>query len=411
MLRTNPDRLWDSIAYLARFGATARGGVGRAALSAADGKARDCFCGWCREAGLEVRIDRIGNIFARRDGTDPQAPPVLTGSHLDTQPLGGKFDGIYGVLAGLEVLRTLNDARLRTRAPLEVVVWTDEEGWRFSPGMCGSSVFCGVMELERGLAAADADGITVAEALRQIGYAGEQAAGGFVIDSFFEAHIEQGPVLESENIPVGIVLGAQGQRCFEVQVRGDEGHAGTLPMEQRHDALLGAARMVDRINAVAFEFDPHPVITVGRLDVRPNSRNTIPGACRFSIDARHPEDDVLAAAEARIRQDCQALAEHSSVEVEVALESQRSTVHFDATRLELLRTAATRLGIARRDIFSGAGHDACNLAAVTPTAMLFVPCEKGVSHNELENARREDLAAGCDVLLHAMLARAGGGAD
>ncbi len=407
MLRTNPERLWNTIVHLARFGRTAKGEVGRAALSAADGQARDCFVAWCEDAGLAVRCDRIGNIFARRAGTDPAAAPVLTGSHLDTQPLGGKFDGIYGVLAGLEVLRSVNDAGLVTRAPLEVVVWTDEEGWRFSPGMSGSSVFCGSMELARGLAAVDDRGVTVAQALERIGYAGEHDPGDFAIDSFFEAHIEQGPVLESENLPVGIVPGAQGQRCFEVLVSGVEGHAGTLPMELRRDALLGAARMVDQINAVAFEFQPHPVITIGRLDVRPNSRNTIPGSCRFSIDARHPDDQVLAAVDARIREVCGTVAEHTDVEVEVALESRRTTVHFDPSRLAIMRQAAARLGIPHRDIFSGAGHDACNLAAVTPTAMLFVPCEKGISHNELESARREDLAAGCDVLLHAMLARAG----
>ncbi len=407
MLRTNPDRLWDTIMHLAQFGRTAKGGVGRAALSEMDGQARDCFVAWCEAADLKVRVDRIGNIFARRAGTDPEAAPVLTGSHLDTQPLGGKFDGIYGVLAGLEVMRSLNEAGLTTRAPLEVVVWTDEESWRFSPGMSGSSVFCGGMDLDRGLAAVDAQGVTVAQALMQIGYSGEHDPGGFAIDSFFEAHIEQGPVLESENIPVGIVPGAQGQRCFEVLVTGAEGHAGTLPMDRRRDALLGAARMVDRINALAFEFEPHPVITVGRLQVRPNSRNTIPGSCRFSIDARHPDDQVLASVDVKLRELCRQVAGRTGLEVEVELESRRTTVHFDTARLDTLRQAATQLGIAHRDIFSGAGHDACNLAAITPTAMLFVPCEKGISHNELESARREDLAAGCDVLLHAMLARAG----
>ncbi len=393
---------------LAQFGRTAKGGVGRAALSASDGQARDCFVRWSRDAGFEIRVDRIGNIFVRRPGQDLNAPPVLTGSHLDTQPLGGKFDGIYGVLAGLEVLRSVEDAGLATRAPLEVVVWTDEEGWRFSPGMSGSSVFSGVMELDTALAGVDANGITIAQALKDIGYAGDHDPGGFDIDSFFEVHIEQGPILELESIPVGIVLGAQGQRCFEVVVTGTEGHAGTLPMELRQDALLGAARMVDQINAVAFEFEPHPVITVGRLDVRPNSRNTIPGQCRFSIDSRHPDNDVLKAVDEMLRERCAAVAMRTGLEVEIQLESMRTTVSFNSDRLHLLRDAAVQLGIPHRDIFSGAGHDACNLAAITPTAMLFVPCEKGISHNELESARREDLAAGCDVLMHAMLARAGG---
>ena len=407
MLKSNPDRLWDSIMELAQFGKTPKGGVGRAALSQSDGQARDRFVGWSRDAGFEIRVDRIGNIFARRAGTDLTAAPVLTGSHLDTQPLGGKFDGIYGVLAGLEVLRSVEDAGIHTRAPLEVVVWTDEEGWRFSPGMSGSSVFSGVMELSTALAGVDANGVTIAQALKQIGYAGDHDPGNFDLDSFFEVHIEQGPILELEGIPVGIVLGAQGQRCFEVVVTGYEGHAGTLPMELRRDALLGAARMIDQINAVAFEFEPHPVITVGRLDVRPNSRNTIPGQCRFSIDSRHPDNDVLKAVDEMIRERCAAVAMRTGVEVDVQLESMRSTVSFDSGRLNLLRDTAVQLGIPHRDIFSGAGHDACNLAAITPTAMLFVPCEKGISHNELESARREDLAAGCDVLMHAMLARAG----
>ncbi len=406
MPEINSDRLWDSILQLARFGRTARGGVGRAALSEADGQARDCFVAWCGETGLEIRVDRIGNIFARRSGTQSDAPAVLTGSHLDTQPLGGKFDGIYGVLAGLEVLRSVGDAGIHTRAPLEVVVWTDEEGWRFSPGMGGSSVFSGALSLPQALAGVDADGITVAQALENIGYAGEQKPGELVLDSFFEAHIEQGPVLDNNNIPVGIVLGAQGQRCFEVEVSGAEGHAGTLPMGQRQDALLGAARMVDRINAVAFEFEPHPVITVGRLNVRPNSRNTIPGRCRFSIDSRHPDDKILLAVHERMREECAAVAEHCAVTMKMELESSRKTVQFDAARLALLRETAASLNIPHQDIFSGAGHDACNIAAVAPTAMLFVPCEKGISHNELENARAEDLALGAKVLMHAMLARA-----
>lgn len=392
---------------MGRIGATAGGGVGRVALSELDRQARDLFVRWCEQAGCTVRVDRMGNIFARRAGSDSARPPVLTGSHLDTQPLGGKFDGIYGVLAGLEIVRTLNDAGLQTKAPMDVVNWTDEEGVRFGSGTMASAVFAGRYDLDHGLTRTDMDGNLMGAALADIDYAGSEPVGGYTVAAFFEAHIEQGPILEAEGKAVGVVLGAQGQRCFKVTVEGEEGHAGTLPMMQRRDALVGAARMIDTVNAIAFKHQPHPVITVGALKVRPNSRNTIPGQVVFSIDSRHPENDLLADIAEEMRQTCEHIATDAGLGLSFEQISHRDTIEFDERCIDDIRKMSDRLGIAHMDIYSGAGHDACNLALCTPTGMIFVPCERGISHNEKENARPEDLAAGCDVLLHVILDRVG----
>ena len=401
-IRADKDRLWASIMEMGRIGATPGGGVGRIALTELDKQARDLFVSWCESAGCAVRVDPMGNIFARREGSDPTSAPVMTGSHLDTQPLGGKFDGIYGVLAGLEAVRAMNDAGVTTSAPIDVVVWTDEEGVRFS-GMLASGVFSGVYTLEDALARTDPDGVTMADALAAIGYAGSPSAGVEAPRAFFEAHIEQGPILEAEGKTVGVVMGAQGQRCFQVTVTGEEGHAGTLPMELRRDALLGAARMVDGVNAVAFGQQPHPVITVGSLSVRPNSPNTIPGQTQFSIDSRHPDDAVLLTVEKHMREACAAIAAKSNLEMAFELVSERASVAFDESCVRAIRETAERLSIPHRDIYSGAGHDACNLALAAPTGMIFVPCERGISHNEQENAKPEDLADGCSVLMHVLM--------
>ncbi len=401
-LRIDTDRLWASLMEMARIGATPGGGVGRIALTDLDRQARDMFVEWCEAAECSVRIDRMGNIFARREGSDPTLAPVMTGSHLDTQPLGGRFDGIFGVLAGLEAIRAMNDAGVITRAPVDVVVWTDEEGVRF-PGMLASGVFSGVYALEDALARTDSQGITMATALEGIGYAGSEPVGDHLPQAFFEAHIEQGPILEAEGKSVGVVLGAQGQRCFRVTVTGEEGHAGTLPMGLRKDALLGAARMVDAINAVAFAHEPHPVITVGSLTVRPNSPNTIPGQTRFSIDSRHPDNAVLATVEQQMRDVCATIAAGAGLQLDFEPVSERASISFDTDCVRSIRAAAERLSIPHLDIYSGAGHDACNLALAVPTGMIFVPCERGISHNEQENARPEDLADGCSVLMHVLM--------
>lgn len=398
-------RLWASLMTMAEIGATAGGGVGRLALTDLDRQARDLFRQWCEAAGCSLRIDRLGNIFARRAGTDAAAPPVMTGSHLDSQPLGGKFDGAYGVLAGLEVVRALNDADITTRAPIDVAVWTDEEGVRFG-GCLASDAFAGLIETEEALGATDVDGLSMADELARIGYAGDEPVGGFPVAAFFEAHIEQGPVLEAEDIPIGAVLGAQGQRTFEVTVTGDEGHAGTLPMDRRRDAYLGAARMADALNAVAFRFDPVPVVTIGHVRVTPNSRNTIPGATIFTIDSRHPNDGILAQVEDAMAAECERVAGESDVDVSFEQTGHSPTVVFDEGCIDAVRRAAGRLGLAYQDIHSGAGHDACGLASCTPTGMIFVPCLGGISHNEKESATPEDLAAGAAVLLEVVLERA-----
>lgn len=403
-IRIDGDRLWHSLMAMARIGATPGGGVGRIALTDTDRQGRDLFVSWCREAGCAVRVDRLGNIFARRPGRDPARAPVMTGSHLDTQPLGGRFDGIYGVLAGLEAVRALNDAGIETAAPIDVAVWTDEEGVRFG-GALASKSFAGLIDPDTVLATAAADGTTFGGELARIGYAGEAPVGG-AVDAYFEAHIEQGPMLEQEGKTIGVVLGAQGQRTFQVTVDGEEGHAGTQPMTQRRDALLGAARMIEALNAVAFRHRPHPVITVGELHVRPNSHNTIPGQVVFTIDSRHPDNVILAQAKTEMAAACRDIATKADLGLAFAETGHRDTVVFDAGCVELVRRAAAELQLSHRDIYSAAGHDACYISHAAPTAMIFVPCEKGISHNEKENAKPEDLAAGCDVLLRVMLARA-----
>ncbi len=400
------ERLWASLMDMGRIGATPGGGSGRIALTDLDREARDVFVDWSREAGCAVRIDRMGNIFARRAGTDDARPPVMTGSHLDTQPLGGKFDGVYGVLAGLEVVRTLNDASIETEAPIDVVVWTDEEGVRFQSSMIASGIFAGMYDLDHGLSSADSNGNTMGGELERIGYAGPEPVGGYPIDAFFEAHIEQGPLLESEGKSVGVVLGAQGKRCFRVTVEGEEGHAGTLPMDQRRDALLGAARMIDAVNHVAFSHQPRPVITVGAIRAQPNSPNTISGRTEFTIDSRHPDGDLLAAIGDDLRRVCAEIVDEAGLGLNVEQSTHRPTVTFDPSCITAIREAAEERGISHRDIYSAAGHDACNISLCAPTGMIFVPCENGISHNEKENAKPEDLAAGCDVLLGAVLGRA-----
>jgi beta-ureidopropionase / N-carbamoyl-L-amino-acid hydrolase len=406
VLRTDQQRLWDAHMEMAVFGATPKGGMGRLALTDDDKKARDLFVQWSKDAGCEVRVDAVGNIFARRAGTDATAAPVMTGSHLDTQPLGGRFDGILGVLSGLEIVRTLNDADVQHERPIDVVCWTDEEGSRFGAGCVGSNAFIGKRSVTDTLAMSDADGNSVGDELRRIGYAGPEAVGGFEIDSFFEIHIEQGPILEKESLQIGAVEGAQASTGYMVTVTGEEGHAGTLPMVLRKDAMHGAARMIDAVDNVAFDFDPHPVITVGHLRVRPNSRNTIPGQVIFSIDSRHPDNETLAAAGQAMKSACEAIAEERGLGLDIQQTSHRDAVTFDLACVQAVRDASNALSIPCMNIFSGAGHDAINLSHVCPSGMIFIPCEDGISHNELENARPEDLTAGTDVLMHVLLHRA-----
>lgn len=406
-LEINPDRLWDSLMTLARIGATEKGGVRRLALTELDGEARDLFVRWCEEAGCTVKVDAVGNIFARRAGQDDDLPPIVTGSHIDTQPSGGKFDGNYGVMAGLEVIRTLNERKIRTRAPLEVAVWTNEEGSRFTPVMMGSGVFVGAFSLDTVLARPDLDGVTVGEALNAIGYAGTEPVGGRPIGAYFEAHIEQGPVLEDEDKVLGVVVGALGLRWYDVVVTGQDAHAGPTPMRLRKDALLAASRIVAEINAIAQRHQPNGRGTVGFLQVKPNSRNVIPGEVRFSVDLRHADDGELERMEQQMRAACDRLAREAQCTASVDRVASYAACKFDETCVAQVRKGAQAAGLSHMDIVSGAGHDAVYMARVCPTSMIFVPCEGGISHNEIENARPEHLAAGCNVLLHAMIERAG----
>ena len=404
-LRINADRLWSSLMELARIGATPKGGVKRLTLTDEDRRARDLFAQWAREAGLAVEVDAIGNVYARRAGTDPGLPPVAMGSHLDSQPSGGKFDGAYGVMAGLEVLRTLNDAGVRSRAPLEVVSWTNEEGSRFTPVMMGSGVFARVFSLEHARAQRDLEGVSVGEALERIGYAGTAAA--HRLGAYFEAHIEQGPVLEDEGKTIGVVQGALGQRWYDVVVTGQDAHAGPTPMALRRDALLGASRLVLEVNRIANAFPDDARGTVGFMQVKPNSRNVVPGEVRTTVDFRNAKVPTLDAMCAELARAVKAIEQECRVAIELRENTFFPPCEFDPALVAGVREAAAALGYRHRDIVSGAGHDAVYIARVAPAAMIFVPCEGGISHNEIESATPADLAAGCNVLLRAALGKAG----
>ncbi|QBY55695.1 Zn-dependent hydrolase [Cupriavidus oxalaticus] len=407
--RINGARLWQSLMDLGAIGATANGGVCRIALTDADRKGRDLVVQWFREAGLDVRVDEIGNVFARRHGTDPEAPAVATGSHIDTQPSGGKFDGNFGVLAGLEVMRTLNDLGIDTRAPLEVAFWTNEEGTRFTPVMMGSGVFAGVFAADHARARTDRDGVRVDAALESIGYRGEHPAGevpGGMYAAYFEAHIEQGPVLEAAGLPIGVVSGALGQQWYDVTVTGQDAHAGPTPLALRHDALLASARMIEMVNRIAREEAPHGRGTVGYVEVRPNSRNVIPGRVDFTVDFRNLSQEGLDRMDAAMREAFAGIAEAAAVSVDIRQVVKFEPCLFAASCVDSVRRAAASLGLPHMDVVSGAGHDAVYLAQLAPTGMIFVPCKDGISHNELEDALPEHIEAGANVLLQAMLAHA-----
>lgn len=410
VLSIDSDRLWRTLMELAQIGATAKGGVSRLALSDLDRQARDRVVAWAREAGCSVRIDAIGNVFARRPGTDPARPAIATGSHIDTQPTGGKFDGNYGVLAGLEVVRTLNDAGIATAAPIEVCIWTNEEGSRFVPVMMGSGVYAGAFALAQALAARDRDGVSVREALGAIGYAGDAPAavadGAPRFGGYFEAHIEQGPVLEDAGTVIGVVTGALGQRWYDVTVTGMEAHAGPTPMRLRKDALFAATHLMQQVIDIALRHRPHGRGTVGYVDVFPNSRNVIPGRVKFSVDLRHATAAGLDDMDRAFHDAVAELSQRFPVAAAATQVVQFPPVDFDAALVSAVRSGAQRLGLSHQDIVSGAGHDAIYVARCAPAAMIFVPCKDGISHNEIEDAEPAHLAAGANVLLHAMLAQA-----
>ncbi|OBZ22578.1 Zn-dependent hydrolase [Pseudomonas protegens] len=404
----NRERLWQSLMDLARLGATAKGGVCRLALTDLDRQARDLFVRWCEEAGCSVSVDGIGNIFARRAGRDPNRAPVMTGSHIDTQPTGGKFDGCYGVMAGLEVIRTLNDLGLETQAPIEVVVWTNEEGSRFPPCMMGSGVFAGKFDLAETLAKQDEQGLSVGAELQRIGYAGPRAVLGHPVGAYFEAHIEQGPVLEDRQTTIGVVMGCLGQKWFDLTLSGVEAHAGPTPMHLRKDALVGAAQVVSAVNRIAHAHQPHACGTVGCLSLHPGSRNVIPGQVQMTLDLRHLHADRLQAMVDEVRQVIEDSCRQHGLSFELTATADFPPLDFDPACIAAVRQGAEHLGLSHMDIVSGAGHDAIFIAELGPAGMIFVPCEGGISHNEIENAAPQDLADGCAVLLRAMVNAAQG---
>ena len=404
-LRVNGKRLWESIMETAKFGATSRSGVSRLSLSDEDRRVRDWFAEACRGARCEVTVDDMGNMFARRSGRHDAAVPIAIGSHLDTQPAGGKFDGIAGVLSGLEVIRTLNDVGYCTEAPLEVINWTNEEGSRFAPPMLGSGVFAGVISRGFAYSREDRQGKKFGEELERIGYRGSARCGEHRLGTYFELHIEQGPMLEMEGKTIGVVTEAQGQRWYEVTLTGQAGHAGSTPMHLRKDALLGCARIVEGVNRIGLDHAPLAVSTVGLVEVRPNSPNVIPGSVFFTVDLRHPEDDMMAKMDAEFREMVSRVAGESGLGVELSETYVRPSTEFDRACVAQVREAAARLNYKYREMVSGPGHDALYVARVVPAALVFIPCEGGISHDEAENARPEDVEAGANVLLHVVLAR------
>ena len=406
-LRINGERLWSSLMELAKIGATPKGGVCRLTLTDLDKQGRDLVLSWADKAGLEITIDKIGNGFMRRPGRNNALPPIVTGSHIDTQPTGGKFDGNYGVLAGIEVMRTLNDHDIETEAPLEVAFWTNEEGSRFVPVMMGSGVFAKAFTLEHAYAATDTEGKSVGEELKRIGYVGEQEPGDHPIGAYFETHIEQGPVLEDNDITIGVVTGVLGIRWFDCTVTGMEAHAGPTPMALRKDAMQVSARIMQEVVAAALRHTPHGRGTVGMVQVFPNSRNVIPGRVKFSIDLRNATDALVDQMADEVKAFAARAAQESALEVKIELVSSYPAQVFHSDCVDAVGRAAQKLGYSNMPAVSGAGHDAVYMAKLAPSGMIFIPCKDGISHNEIEDAKPEHLTAGCNVLLHAMLERAG----
>ncbi|SDI40863.1 N-carbamoyl-L-amino-acid hydrolase [Pseudomonas flavescens] len=404
VLKCNGSRLWSSLMDMAKVGATDKGGNCRLALSAEDKAGRELFMGWCREAGMTIAFDAIGNLFARRSGNNDDLDPIVMGSHLDTQPKGGRFDGIYGVLSGLEVVRCLNDNAIESQRPIEIAVWTNEEGARFTPAMFGSAVFTGNLALRTALDTRDVAGISVAQELEATGHIGKLPLQR-PFDAYFEAHIEQGPILEDNGLPVGVVTGGQAICWLDVQVRGQSAHAGTTPMNLRKDALFGVAEMSLQLEALATEFAPKGLVTIGQLAIAKSSRNTIAGNVDFTVDLRHHEDEQIALMEQQVRERFAAVVHARGLTLSIERHWLSPATPFDADCVGAVRRAVEALDYPHQDIVSGAGHDAIHLARHCPTTMVFIPCVGGLSHNEAEDALPEDVRMGCDVLLNAIVER------
>ncbi|MGX5847549.1 Zn-dependent hydrolase [Mesorhizobium sp. PL10] len=406
-LRINSDRLWGSIMEMAKIGPGIAGGNNRQTVTDEDGEGRHLFKRWCEAAGLEMGLDEMGTMFARREGADPSLPPVYVGSHLDTQPTGGKYDGVLGVLGGLEIIRSLNDLGITTRHPIVVTNWTNEEGARFAPAMMASGVFAGVLDQADVYQHVDKDGKKFGEELERIGWKGSERVGDRKIHAFFELHIEQGPILEDEGIDIGVVTHGQGLKWLQVTLTGKEAHTGSTPMPKRRNAGLGMARVIELVHEIAMDYQPDAVGAVGHMEAYPNSRNIIAGRTVFTIDIRSPEKEVLDAMDARIREGIDTICDALDIKYQIEQVGHFDPVTFDKNCVKAIRDAADRLGYTHRNIVSGAGHDACWINRVAPTAMVMCPCVDGLSHNEAEEITKEWAGAGADVLFHAVVETAG----
>jgi N-carbamoyl-L-amino-acid hydrolase len=405
-LRISGTRLWDSLMEMAKVGPGVAGGNNRQTLTDADAEGRRLFGRWCEAAGCAMGLDQMGNMFARREGAEPDLDPVYIGSHLDTQPTGGKYDGVLGVLGGLEVLRTLQDAGIRTRRPIVLTNWTNEEGTRYAPAMLASGVFAGIHTQDYAYGREDADGKTFGDELARIGFRGEEPVGQRKIHAMFELHIEQGPILEAEGKEIGVVTHGQGLWWLEVRLTGREAHTGSTPMAMRVNAGLGMARIIEMVHRVAMDHQPDAVGAVGQANVWPNSRNVIPGRAVFTIDIRSPEQAKLDSMRAIIEAEAPRIAAELGLGIEIEPVGHFDPVTFDPRLAQLVRDVTDHLGHSRRDIVSGAGHDACWINRVAPTVMIMCPCKDGLSHNEAEEITPDWAAKGTDVLLHAVLREA-----
>ena len=401
--RVNGDRLWESIMEMAKIGPGVAGGNNRQTLTDDDAKGRELFKSWCEKEGLAMGLDTMGNMFARREGTDPNALPVMVGSHLDTQPTGGKYDGVLGVLGGLEIIRTLNDLDIKTKHPIEIVNWTNEEGTRFAPPMLSSGVFASMHTEEWAYNREDSEGKKFGDELKRIGWRGEEPVGERKLHAFYELHIEQGPILEDENVDIGVVTHGQGLNWLQVTLVGKESHTGSTPMPKRVNAGLGMARITQLVDEIALSHAPHAVGAIGHIDVYPNSRNIIPGKVVFTVDFRHPNKEVIQDMEDRMRKGAADIAEKIGLTMDIEKVGNFDPVEFDKDCVEKERDAAKTLGYSHMNIVSGAGHDACWINRVAPTAMIMCPCVDGLSHNEAEEITKEWSTAGADVLFHAVV--------
>jgi beta-ureidopropionase / N-carbamoyl-L-amino-acid hydrolase len=402
-IKINSNRLWDSLMEMAKIGPGVAGGNNRQTLTDEDGEGRRLFQSWCEDAGLSMGVDTMGNMFMRREGSDPDALPVYMGSHLDTQPTGGKYDGVLGVLAGLEAVRSMNDLGLKTKHPIVVTNWTNEEGTRYAPAMLASGVFAEVHSQDWAYAREDAAGKKFGDELVRIGWKGDEDVGARKMHAMFELHIEQGPILENEDKDIGVVTHGQGLSWTQVTITGKDAHTGSTPMPMRYNAGLGMAKCLQLVDEIAWSHKPNAVGAAGHIDVFPNSRNVIPGKVVFTVDFRSPVLEVIEDMEARFKKGAAEICAEMGLGIEFEKVGGFDPVTFDPGCVTAVRNAAERLGYSHRDIISGAGHDACWINKVAPTAMIMCPCVDGLSHNEAEDISQDWAAAGADVLLHAVL--------